>query len=824
MNNPDKPLISKIFAAALAIGMAGCLGATEPSGPVGGGAAGFDAFASGDALLAEGLSADSSQATDAIAASDVGATDAGDANADTVNDADKDTAVQDTATDAIAVADASKDADATKDTAKVDGSAEVTLDAVADGSCVPTATVEACNNKDDDCDGQTDESDPGLCNDKDPCSADQCISGKCVNLIIPGFCDDGNVCTEDDQCINGQCLPGDNKPCSDGNPCTDNGCDPAKGCVYTPIISGPCEDGDTCTLGEVCTAGLCKGGTAKVCNDKDPCTDDSCAGANGCTFAANTAPCDDGNDCTIGDKCGNSACKPGIGQVCDDKNICTSDTCTAANGCSFANNALACTDNNACTAGDACVLGICKGGVAKVCNDNNPCTTDTCAPITGCTSVTAANGSACPTGTCTAGVCGGKICGNGIVEVGETCDDGDATACGACNATCSGPGSGTALGGNYTIGAAVSATNFATFGEAIASLGKCGVKAATTFTVSGGVYKSVIGFDFPVIVGASQQNLVTFKTAPGALVRLVGVTNTGNYSGVIRLANNASWLTLDGFDIDGTLPENKISGSYGGPINFASGGGQSHITLRNLRIHDFGPTAWTTYTYIGGIYIQQSLTVDSLTIEGCRFENLAPPEVFSTQGAISTRNGKFINLKIIGNRFSGIKGMDAIQLRNTVGIDNLIISNNFIVAEGEGALEFYGTAAFLTAGQFVHNTVILLGTATRAVAGTISGPSLQLRNNIVVSLVNQVPFVVGTAVGPVGFNCLGPKVISGYAPQATDTVGDGKFVNASAPVWDLHLVPGSLCLDKGTPIPTVTTDIDGQTRGIKPDCGADEVP
>jgi hypothetical protein len=49
------------------------------------------------------------------------------------------------------------------------------------------------------------------------------------------------------------------------------------------------------------------------------------------------------------------------------------------------------------------------------------------------------------------------------------------------------------------------------------------------------------------------------------------------------------------------------------------------------------------------------------------------------------------------------------------------------------------------------------------------------------------------------------------------------FVSAAAP-WDLHLKAGSPCLNKGLPLPGLTTDIDGQVRGLIPDLGADELP
>lgn len=42
------------------------------------------------------------------------------------------------------------------------------------------------------------------------------------------------------------------------------------------------------------------------------------------------------------------------------------------------------------------------------------------------------------------------VCGNGQVEAGEVCDDGFTDACGSCNATCSGTGSGSTCGDGTT--------------------------------------------------------------------------------------------------------------------------------------------------------------------------------------------------------------------------------------------------------------------------------------------------------------------------------------------------------------------------------------
>ena len=50
--------------------------------------------------------------------------------------------------------------------------------------------------------------------------------------------------------------------CDDDNPCTEDSCTPQIGCESTPLPVGTaCSDEDPCTVGDVCSAGLCTPGT-----------------------------------------------------------------------------------------------------------------------------------------------------------------------------------------------------------------------------------------------------------------------------------------------------------------------------------------------------------------------------------------------------------------------------------------------------------------------------------------------------------------------------------------------------------------------------------
>ena len=226
------------------------------------------------------------------------------------------------------------------------------------------------------------------CDDNNLCTTDSCDPAKgCVHTPNTLPCDDGNACTEGDRCSNGVCQGGSTKVCMDGNPCTTDNCDPKTGCVFTPKPDNTtCDDGNACTSNDKCSQGQCVG-QGTQCNDGNPCTDDRCNSVQGCYYVNNTNPCDDNNRCTEGDVCSNGQCA-GKPISCDDGNVCTEDLCDKAIGCYYQFNTKDCEDGNLCTLGDKCQKGVCvPGSGTPNCDDNNPCTTDSCDPKLGCQNV-----------------------------------------------------------------------------------------------------------------------------------------------------------------------------------------------------------------------------------------------------------------------------------------------------------------------------------------------------------------------------------------------------------------------------------------------------
>ena len=155
-----------------------------------------------------------------------------------------------------------------------------------------------CDGLDNDCDGSQDE---GVeCDDGNPCTIDTCLgAGGCEHMWYD--CDDGNPCTIDLCDGYGGCTyelaPGF---CLIDGYCYSNGEEnPVEPCLicnsgtdayaWTPS-SNLCDDGDPCTMNDICSGGTCVGSTYS-CDDGLDCTLDACEGDGNCTHTVMPGYC-----------------------------------------------------------------------------------------------------------------------------------------------------------------------------------------------------------------------------------------------------------------------------------------------------------------------------------------------------------------------------------------------------------------------------------------------------------------------------------------------------------------------------------------------------
>jgi len=245
------------------------------------------------------------------------------------------------------------------------------------------------------------------------------ILGPC-DAVCAELCDDGNECTIDDtgDCETAGCpATRDQADCGDGNSCTADSCDPAQGCTNLPLEDDPCsvENPGTCFL----NTGFCDSGGTCVLDAEPGCclTDEECADDNLCDSEVcdnNACRTDQVTDCG-GNACEVGLCDPATGAcnstpvVCDDQDLCTTDSCDAVYGCQFDPNPdcclhdSECSDGNNCTA-DACVANRCEhepcpDAAGDACNVLVDCDPDTCAPILDTVSC-ADDGNQCTLGEC----------------------------------------------------------------------------------------------------------------------------------------------------------------------------------------------------------------------------------------------------------------------------------------------------------------------------------------------------------------------------------------------------------------------------------------
>jgi len=187
---------------------------------------------------------------------------------------------------------------------------------------------------------------------------------------------------------------------------------------------------------------------------------DTCDEVNdACVNTPDDASCDDGNVCNGAETCDPvNDCQPGTPLVCDDGNLCTTDSCDPVAGCLFTPVECPageqcdpadgickvppectvdadCDDGMFCNGAETCdtATGTCLPGTPPDCDDGVACTVDTCDEVNDAC-VNTPDDTACPDDGlfCT----GQEICDpvDGCVSTGDPCPAG--TVCNEATDTC----------------------------------------------------------------------------------------------------------------------------------------------------------------------------------------------------------------------------------------------------------------------------------------------------------------------------------------------------------------------------------------------------
>ena len=208
----------------------------------------------------------------------------------------------------------------------------------------------------------------------DTCNLGLCVNGACSKVPKSGSisCNDNNACTVNDVCKSGVCK-GATKSCP-GDQCNNGGCAVIAGTATCVKVykKGFCNDGDLCTVKDTCVnnggVGKCVG-TKTTCNG-DTCNNGVCDTKTGqCKKVYKAGSCNDSNNCTHSDKCvysgGVGVCKGTTKSCAGDQ--CNTGLCNSSTGsCYKVYKSGSCNDSDSCTSGEYCLksgsTGYCGGG------------------------------------------------------------------------------------------------------------------------------------------------------------------------------------------------------------------------------------------------------------------------------------------------------------------------------------------------------------------------------------------------------------------------------------------------------------------------------
>jgi hypothetical protein len=164
---------------------------------------------------------------------------------------------------------------------------------------------------------------PVVCSASDQCHDIGVCDAKTGSCSNPSkgdgtACDDSDKCTQSDSCQGGQCTGSKPVKCTALGQCYLAGsCDAQTGLCSNPFASAgtSCNDSNACTVNEVCDGkGACSGGSGLICSPPaNTCQTNTCNTSLGCQLSSlpNGTACDDASECTLVDVCSKGICVGG---------------------------------------------------------------------------------------------------------------------------------------------------------------------------------------------------------------------------------------------------------------------------------------------------------------------------------------------------------------------------------------------------------------------------------------------------------------------------------------------------------------------------------
>lgn len=438
----------------------------------------------------------------------------------------------------------------------------------------------------------------------------------------------------------------------------------------------------------------------------------------------------------------------------------------------------------------------------------------------------------------------------------------------------------TGLSGNFTLGGPIGANNFVSFADMQDKLKNCGIAGNIYVAVQPGVYMEKLELDtipgnYQIVIDGIDASLVTLtSTDSDGNNHTVSIDNTkhitiknmtiealGTHGYAVHLRNAADSCMIDScvINMPSSSPNNDQIGILAAGSSFAqSGNHANYLTVSNTTINGgyagIRLEGWT-FGLNGNKFLNN--TIHNTYYHGIYFTNLVSPKV----------NSNVIDMSVTNTSSIGIYGNSI----TTNGSDPIQVNGNKITNSGEqGIYLVTPTGSGSALGEIINN-MIGGGFRTLVVSNGLhlANPSLMkiYHNSVLVDFATGRAFNLegsSSSFNDIRNNTFSYTGLDGYAMYITNTgaifnldynnyytdstTGNTKFARLGSVDYsdltalqgasggyntnskstnplhytqtDLHSSSNTLN-DNGFNL-GIATDIDGQSRSVTPDIGADE--